>query len=574
MQAIQDRSRLSGSSRRRWDYAVLLAVMVLLGSGCSGAGTESVANQEAESDFLFPDDDESIAPTDSPGEGKAASRAAPATATVIGKSASADAAQHGWFGPVFSWPVIAIHAALIPDGRVLAFGTRSAASGVNALKYVVWNPAQGLGEDAFTTLPNSTGTNLFCAAQLVLPDSGDLLVVGGSGTDAYGRPNFGVANTNRFNPGRNELTRDSGGEMASRRWYPTVLTTADGTQLVLGGRDNNSVAASAKGPAVEGRYAPTPELLTARQGWRALPGASSVKAYGSANSFAYPRAWQAPNGKIFVLGGSGAFFYLDIQGEGSISEIAPLQATAPRATRVLPSVMYAPGRILALRGGGRAITIDLNGPAPTWTPTAMVDGARLHSSATVLPDGKVWLNGGGESTTSLVDADYQSQTWDPATGLWTTGAAAVRARLYHSTSLLLPDATVLTAGGGSPGPQTNLNGEIFYPPYLYKNDGSGELAERPQIMAAPQQQLGWGESFDLEVASATAISRVSLLRSGSATHSFNNEQRFLDLPFEQIGSTLRLRTPALRTLAPPGFYLLFVLDADGVPSIAKMIRLA
>jgi hypothetical protein len=145
-------------------------------------------------------------------------------------------------------------------------------------------------------------------------------------------------------------------------------------------------------------------------------------------------------------------------------------------------------------------------------------------------------------------------------------------RLYHSTALLLPDATVITGGGGDPGPLKNLNAEIYYPPYLYLKDGSGNLAPRPSITSAPDV-LGWGESFDMTVQSSTAISRVTLVRTGVVTHDFNSNQRFQELNFKQTGTQLKLKTPASTGIAPPGFYMLFAFDSNGVPSIAKFLRI-
>ena len=132
---------------------------------------------------------------------------------------------------------------------------------------------------------------------------------------------------------------------------------------------------------------------------------------------------------------------------------------------------------------------------------------------------------------------------------------------------------MLTGGGGAPGPVKNLNAEVYFPGYLFNSDGSGELAPRPTIVAAPPGQLGWAEAFDVQVASGTSVGRVTLVRTGSVTHAFNNEQRILEMAFEQDGDTVHLQMPSDRFVAPPGYYLLFVFDADGVPATAPIIRL-
>ncbi len=159
--------------------------------------------------------------------------------------------------------------------------------------------------------------------------------------------------------------------------------------------------------------------------------------------------------------------------------------------------------------------------------------------------------------------------WNPDTGVWTRGASAVKARLYHSTALLLPDATVLVGGGGAPGPQNNLNSEIYYPPYLFA--AGGTLAQRPVIDAAPDV-VDIGQTFQLQVSGATPVSRVVMVKTGSATHGWNMEQRFIELAFAADGNQLSVQSPAHAAEAPPGFYMVFVLNAAGVPSEAKIVR--
>jgi hypothetical protein len=227
--------------------------------------------------------------------------------------------------------------------------------------------------------------------------------------------------------------------------------------------------------------------------------------------------------------------------------------------------------VLAVRQGGVAALVDFNVATPAVTPTAPLSADRQFGNATLLPDGRVWANGGSTTGNDLVGAIYGSEVWSPTTGAWTAWASASKPRLYHSISMLMPDGTVLTGGGGAPGPVINLNAEIFYPPYLYKTDGSGLPAKRPVIAAAPTAAT-WGQKIALQMATKTAMSRVTLVRFGAVTHAFNNDQRFQDLTFTQIGKKLNVKLPATANTAPPGFYMVFVLDAQGVPSIARVLR--
>jgi Domain of unknown function (DUF1929) len=206
------------------------------------------------------------------------------------------------------------------------------------------------------------------------------------------------------------------------------------------------------------------------------------------------------------------------------------------------------------------------------TPTADISQRRYWSNATVLPNGKVLLTGGSAVANQLTGVAYAAEIWDPATGQWTLGANAAKARLYHSTALLLPDGSVLTAGGGAPGPVNNLNAEIYYPPYLY--DVSGQPAVRPALVTVPGSvQLSLNQQFAVTVGSAAPISRVTLVRTGATTHSFDSDQRFLELGFTQAGQTLTITLPTINpNVAVPGYYMLFVFDQAGVPSVAKIIR--
>ena len=149
-------------------------------------------------------------------------------------------------------------------------------------------------------------------------------------------------------------------------------------------------------------------------------------------------------------------------------------------------------------------------------------------------------------------------------------------RQYHSTALLLPDGRVLSAGGGICGTCDQVgylakNAEIFSPPYLFKKDGSGELAPRPEITAAPDE-VTYGAQFTISTPDAASISKVALVRLGAVTHSVNMEQRYVPLRSPGNGQ-VSATAPANVNVAPPGYYMLFIVDSAGVPSVAKMVQL-
>ncbi len=196
--------------------------------------------------------------------------------------------------------------------------------------------------------------------------------------------------------------------------------------------------------------------------------------------------------------------------------------------------------------------------------------ARHWSDAVVLPDGKVLVVGGSEVNNTLSGVAFSPEIWDPETDTWTVLAANQTPRLYHSTTLLMPDGSVLTAGGGKSGPVDNFNGELFYPPYLF--DAAGQRAAQPVIETAPRS-MGYNQSFAITVDPAGGVvDRVTLIKQSNSTHSMNT-QIFQELAFSQSGATVTIESPDFATVATPGEYQLFVLDEDGVPSVAKTIRL-
>lgn len=566
--------RAHGASARRLFAPVACAAgLLVLGFG---SGTQATAAPVANTAVK----EAASAPIDwgaGPGVPLAASNTHRAQTLAVRAGAAAqsvpvgpsDAAVKGTFGAAFNWPIIPIHAALTYDGRVMTFGTTPDGYQNGLLNYNIWDPALGEGSEAFLNLPNVTGTDIFCAGQALIPGTGEYLIVGGDRIQDGSR-NWANNDTNLYNPADNTLVRTT--SMQYQRWYASAVTLDTGDQVVLGGRINKPVTDNDTGATVQGgTFAGTPEVYNrTTQSWRTLSAAPSDIAYGAKNqSWYYPRGWLGTTGKVFIVAHNGWMFYLTPIGTGALVQTAPKTGAGDNR---LPSVMYAPGKILTIRNNLRVDLVDINNFKPVVTTTAPISRHRLYGNATVLPDGKVWVNGGSPAGNVLGGEHYVSEMWNPNTGIWTETAIAAKPRLYHATAMLLPDGSVLTGGGGAPGPVFNLNAEIYYPPYLYKNDGSGEPAPRPSIATAPTV-LGWNQPFNLTMSSTGTVSRVTMLHMGSVTHAFNNEQRFRGLTFTQSGATLTLTSPLNKFVAPPGYYMIFAFDANGVPSIAKTVRM-
>jgi Domain of unknown function (DUF1929)/Divergent InlB B-repeat domain len=437
-----------------------------------------------------------------------------------------------WTAP-FPWPIVGVHLHLLPTGEVFSFGKVSTPR--------IWKPSTG----TFTSVPSTY--LMFCGGHAFLPDGG-LLLTGGNINHDHGLPYANV-----LNPSTKTLTRVA--SMAQGRWYPTSTTLADGEVLTAGGADENATMVG------------VPEVWTGAS-WRKLSNANHVLPY-------YPWMFQAPNGQVFDAGPDPESFYLDPAGTGSWSSVLATSSYGVRGSGA--AVMYEPGKVLIVGGGGgtsstlptaTAEIIDLNDPIPAWHGTGSMSFPRRHLNATILPTGEVLVIGGtsGPGWNDAAGSVHEAEIWSPATGSWKTLAPNTISRIYHSATILLPDARVLATGAGArAGDADQLNAEIFSPPYLYHGT-------RPTIGSAPAT-LSYHSVFSVVTPSGAAIDQVTLLRLGSMTHSFDQDQRFMRLNFEHTSDGLSVATPESGSQAPPGYYMVFLVDTNGVPSTGKIVRL-
>jgi hypothetical protein len=516
--------------------------------------------QQAAAALGIPDETDVRAPvdygSDRRGAPKAGMKGADAESSSQIPAGGATAKVTGVFGPAVTWPINPIHMVLLPDGRVMNYGTNQSGQQTALHYYDVWDPTLGTDISAHRVLPNTTTDDIFCSAQSVMI-SGDVLISGGDLT-VSGRRNFARNNTDVFSPTGNTLTANT--PMQYPRWYGSLVSLPDGQLAIFGGKQNTVLIAPIEPVTTPEEYNPATKV------WRSLTGATSAAAFGAVNWY-YPRAYVAPGGAIFVLGFDGTMYSVSTAGVGSISKYA---ITTPRAAASLPTVPFAPGKALSLRTNQQVVVVDFSQSLPVVTKTDSIDQVRYWASGTILADGKVLITGGSQADNVLSGVAYQAQIWNPATGHWTAGASATKPRLYHSTAMLLPDATVLTGGGGAPGPVNNLNAEIYYPPYLYANNGGP--AARPVITDATPLSLNPGDAINLTVGPTDTIARLNLVRTGSATHSTNSDQRFITLSFTQTAQNVTAILLSDSTVLVPGHYMLFVFNKAGVPSVARILN--
>ncbi|MCW2957994.1 MAG: galactose oxidase, partial [Solirubrobacterales bacterium] len=467
-------------------------------------------------------------------------------ASVAAAAVAGPAQDIGRWGPVQDWPVVGVHVALLPNGKVLAYDSVGDAAtetfpDQTFSRATVWDPLS----EAQTPVNVNTGFNVFCSGLAHLMD-GRLFLAGGNKDQQLD----GIVQTHVFDGATNTWTRTA--DMAAGRWYPSVTPEANGEMLITSGRVDT--------PEVRKTDGTLRSLSTAS---RALP--------------LYPWMDVAPDGRTFYSGPDTDLQSLDTSGTGAWASHGQ-RDTINRDYG--GHALYDIGKTLVAGGGPStkdARVIDLNGAAPKVSATAPMAYGRRQHNLTVLADGSVLATGGNSSGASLVDLNngvYPAERWDPATGLWTTLDAMQVTRQYHSTALLLADGRVLSAGGGlcSECDQVGYlakNAEVFTPPYLYAADGS--LATRPAISAAPAT-ADYGAPLAITTPDAASVRKVALVRISAITHSDNMEQRYVPLSFTAGAGTLTATGPKDANVAPPGFYMLFVVDASGVPSVSRMVQ--
>ena len=454
-----------------------------------------------------------------------------------------DPGHVGTWSAVQSWPLIAIHAVLTGDGKVLTYGSSATGQQTGLFIYDVWTPGSSAAA-GHETLPNTTGTDLFCNVQVVDPNTDRVLMFGGDLWDASAATNQGNPDIVTFDPRDATLSHLPG--MLRPRFYASAVTLLNGDIYVQGGKDGADRA----------------EL------WH--KGESRLLPFDTSGlHFWYPRLFALPDGRVFGIDGKGEMFTID----ESLTTLTRLGAAPPSlANWWWTSAEFTPGLILAFGGlTDESFIIDTTTDPPTVRPSGDLSSTRIWATATILPDGRVLATGGSAAGNKLIGVNNTAEIWDPATGEWQPSGDAALARLYHSTALLLPDGRVLVAGGGAPGPLNNTNAEIYSPEYLTNDDGSP--AVRPVITAVSATRLSPGADVFVDVESSVPLDRVTLVKTGSVTHSVNFDQRFVELPLEHLGNLVRTRLPAAGVLTP-GNYLLQVIDADGVPSVAKIIHIA
>jgi Domain of unknown function (DUF1929) len=530
-------------------------------------------------------------------------------------------ATAGW-GPLLSIPSTAIHAVVMPTGKVLWFSQPKAWTEGAVPHYetggqaFVWDPATNASrrvDPPMVTYPDSSiaPANVWCGGQSVLPD-GRVLVAGGnlaypSGTGAASGFR-GAKWVMTFDPWSETWTRRA--DMPHGRWYPTVTALPNGTALIVGGWDETGGIVdpgNPTGPALMVNnldievFTPTPtggSTAVVRQLPNGTGGEPDRRGLGL-----YPHMFVLPSTTTLGAGGTKVLIAGPLQYDSGLIDTSTWSWTdlpgAIRGTdRSWGTAILEPGgpdgsTKVVLYGGSNtsssapgdpasapapqtsAVALDLNAPGLSlgWQPDAsrqLVTG-RSHFNTVILPNDMLFSSGGGygqRSGSLYAEPVYQAETFTPGDTQWRAAGVESDARTYHSVAALLPDGSVVSAGDDRDDhlPVAARTAQVFTPTYA-----AG--AARPVVTFSPTS-VRYDAGFRVAVSGAPSnVTSAVLIRPGAVTHAVDMDQRSIRLRMTVQEDGLTFTTPANASLAPPGYYMLFVRTAAGIPSVASWVRL-
>ncbi|MFE6173579.1 galactose oxidase-like domain-containing protein [Streptomyces sp. NPDC056464] len=473
-------------------------------------------------------------------------------------------------------PVRSMHSVVLNNGKVLLIagsGNSEEMFEAGTFTSAVYDPQNG----TYKQIP--TPKDMFCAGHVQLQD-GRVLVM--SGNKAYPVPGGhgyeGYKDSYIFDPVTETYSKTN--DMNDGHWYPSATILGNGDVISFGGLKEDSSGSV------------TAELWSdAEQKWLELWKVNQTWSYWGL----YPSMILMQDGRLFYSGshvfgnnipGTGSAVY--DYGANTVTQVPGLQNKDERDQSA--SVLLPPAqdqKVLTIGGGNidsnpnaNRLTdvIDLKQPNPSYVagpplPQGTVDlgngkvpqtgnQGKMYVSAVLLPDGKVLETGG--ALHNRADPVYESSLYDPATNTFDPVAADPEERGYHSSAFLLPDGRVMATGDNPGNGSWNHDVSIYTPPYLLKG-------ERPTITSVIDTEWTYGDTQRITV--DRPIAKAELIRPAAVTHSSDPNQRFVDLPLSVDGNNIDLNVTSNPNLAPPGWYMLFAVDANGVPSVAKWVHL-
>ena len=491
-------------------------------------------------------------------------------------------------------PINPIHAAMLHTGKILIVSGSGNCPPTQAgcpqgPQYSQGAALMDLSSGSITTMP--TSWDMFCNGMSIMPD-GRVLINGG--TKGYGSlavvgvageiPFTGFVNTSIFDPGTESFVDTS--PTAHGRWYPTTTELNDGSIMTTSGLNDT-----------DGSKNNTSEIWDGQKWGAEIPGNPNISDFPGFQFPLYPRMHLLPTGHVFYSASSSATVDLDPStstwklvawttypgqndpnGERTYGTSVLLPLTPDN--NYSPKVMIMGGdnpatnttELIDLSPAGAQISAACPVYAPCWVPGPNMVQARVEMQATILPNGKVLVDGGSAHDEEASTASLKAEIYDPATNSFSSAGSNAFPRLYHNVQLLLPDGTVAIAGGNPEQGVFENHIEIYQPAYLFNSDGT--LATRPKVGTGMPASITYGGSFTLPTQDASTITSVVLMKPGSVTHSFDMDQRYVGLSFTAASGSLTVSGPPNSNIAPPGYYMLFLVNKSGTPSIASWVQVS
>jgi hypothetical protein len=506
----------------------------------------------------------------------------------------------GKFTQYFPSPEFGDHVALLPTGKVLLFSFEpvedspnketaptNVIGGKNAGRAYVWDPKEGTKASAFKAVPppvtdmdddthEPRPAPIFCAGHSYLPNG----MVGVFGGNLGGNNGAGAHLALIFDPWTETWHRQQ--DMAEGRWYPTVVTGADGRQFITSGHGDIGWGVLSKSierfPAKGTPVSLDPSTKPQGQSLDKWP----IKAEFSVD---YPHLFSLRDGLIYGFGRNYDEQYV-FDPEQETSRKLPNRPDGGSrnygSAVPLPNGVNGPDSVLIL-GGNRNDPNTYKFSGGRWSKDTPRAFGRTQDDTLILPDGTLLTVNGGYDIRDYgngpynpnADEKYRHIELRDESGQWRKGPVQRLPRAYHSNAVLLPDGRIMVTGdelqqiANDPDVKSDMNGtiEIYEPAYLHQG-------ERPTLSGVPTGPQGYDANLRVSTSTPERVSQAVLMAPITSTHSVNTSQRRLELPIaSRAGNKLVLRTPASAKEAPPGYYLLFLLDDKGVPSIAQWVQL-
>ena len=475
----------------------------------------------------------------------------------------------GKWGPTIDFPLVPVAASVQPTtGKVVAWAAYSARTfGEDVSGQTVTALYDPATQKVTQRLVTNTGHDMFCPG-ISIDANGRTVVTGGDTSQK----------TSIYDPTSDSWS--SGSDMNIPRGYQSSATCSDGRIFTIGG--SWSGGNGGKNGEI---YDPKTNIWSLLSGCPVAPMLTNdAQGVYRQDNHGWLFGWK--DGSVFQAGPSQAMNWYGTDDNGTQTGVGTRANDADSMCG--NAVMYdaVAGKILTVGGSpdyqnaastnaAHLITIGTPGSTPQVATLTGMSYPRIFHNSVVLPDGTVFTTGGQSVGNPFYDTnpEYTPELWDPSTGKFTQLVPNSTPRVYHSFALLLEDATVMSGGGGLCDicSANHFDAQIYTPQYLLNSDGSPST--RPSITSVSDSTVVPGNT--ITVNTNTAVTAMSLIRYGSATHTVDTDQRRIPLTLTSAGTnSYKVTIPNDYGIALPGYWMLFAIDGSGHPSVASTIKIS